>query len=93
MYDLITLSTNSSSIILTIECQGDTILITKKYVIVNNNIKYKITETGNFGNHSRTLGDEQYFVIGDNEAESIDSRFFGDVPYSNMIGRVRRVAF
>ncbi|MHB1535284.1 MAG: signal peptidase I [Acidimicrobiales bacterium] len=30
----------------------------------------------------------EYFMLGDNRSESCDSRYWGDVPRSNMVGRV-----
>jgi signal peptidase I len=35
-----------------------------------------------------TLGDKQYFVLGDNRNQSKDSRYFGAVDQSFLIGRV-----
>jgi signal peptidase I len=35
-----------------------------------------------------TLGDDQYFVMGDNRPSSLDSRSFGAVPATKIIGRV-----
>ena len=37
---------------------------------------------------SRTLGDNQYFVLGDNRDVSFDSEDFGPIPLSSIIGRV-----
>jgi signal peptidase I len=38
-----------------------------------------------------TLGPNQYFVLGDNRQNSIDSRIFGYVPRANVIGKAEIV--
>jgi len=38
-----------------------------------------------------TLGPNQYFVMGDNRQDSVDSRVFGYVPRSNIIGKAEFV--
>ena len=35
-----------------------------------------------------TLGPDEYFLMGDNRANSLDSRSFGPIPASQLIGRV-----
>ncbi len=38
-----------------------------------------------------TLGPKQYFVMGDNRQDSIDSRVFGYVPRANIVGKAEFV--
>jgi signal peptidase I len=40
---------------------------------------------------SITLGAKQYFVMGDNRQDSIDSRIFGSVPRANIVGKAEFV--
>ncbi len=40
------------------------------------------------GNVKITLGEKEYFVLGDNRPVSFDSRRWGVVPRSDIIGRV-----
>lgn len=40
------------------------------------------------GRDRRTLGTDEYYVMGDNRDASLDSRYFGAVPRDNLIGRV-----
>jgi len=40
------------------------------------------------GNIKITLGEDEYFVLGDNRAFSYDSRRFGSLPEDKIIGRV-----
>jgi signal peptidase I len=43
--------------------------------------------------HAITVPDGMIFVMGDNRGESDDSRFWGPVPRSSIIGRVDRCGF
>ncbi len=40
------------------------------------------------GRDRRTLGTDEYYVMGDNRDASLDSRYFGAVPRDHFIGRV-----
>lgn len=40
------------------------------------------------GRDRRTLGPDEYYVMGDNRDASLDSRYFGAVPRDNLVGRV-----
>jgi signal peptidase I len=39
------------------------------------------------------VGEDQYFMMGDNRDNSADSRYFGFVPRSDVVGRVQGIAF
>lgn len=44
-------------------------------------------------NLKQTMGEDQYFVLGDNREHSSDSREWGGVPMANIIGRAWLVVF
>jgi len=52
--------------------------------VLNESYINEVTE----GRDLRILGEDEYYVMGDNRDESLDSRFFGAVPLDHFIGRV-----
>jgi len=48
---------------------------------------------GGFRNRSISLGDREYYVLGDNRSHSSDSRSFGAVNRANIVGKVWLVAW
>lgn len=55
--------------------------------VVVNELEY-LNDVYTAGNKEVDLGQDEYFVLGDNRAASLDSRVFGIVPKRLIIGRV-----
>lgn len=75
---------------------GDTVVIKNNQVIVNGEVlneKYLATGTETLIKNSKTatlevkLNDNEYFVLGDNREHSSDSREWGILPKSMIIGK------
>jgi signal peptidase I len=54
---------------------------------------YLPPQTNTSGNITVLLKEDEYFVLGDNRENSLDSRSFGPVPRKNIIGKVFFRAF
>jgi signal peptidase I len=72
---------------------GDTIELRDGAVLINGQYLAEPYVNGAptlCGNYCRpfTLGPDEYFLMGDNRANSLDSRSFGPIPAGQLVGRV-----
>ena len=72
---------------------GETIHLEDGVLYVENGEKRVLDESDYLdqktpGELRETLGDNEYFVLGDNREASLDSRNWGTLPKDNIIGRV-----
>lgn len=72
-----TVEVNGTKVIITAE-DGTKIPLDEPYIQKENEKEDFVT---------LTLGSDEYFVMGDNRAESSDSRMWGPVPAENLIGK------
>jgi signal peptidase I len=74
----------------TVEIKDGKIIIDEvnKEQLILNESDYLASDVLTAGNLKITLGNEEYFVLGDNRPVSSDSRRWGVVPKSDIIGRV-----
>ena len=49
-----------------------------------------LTYSSQLRDHAITVGANSYFVMGDNRAESEDSRYLGDIDRGDLIGLISR---
>ena len=67
---------------------GDKVKIRNNKIYINNKIiedEYAYGETSDYD--EITLGDDEYFVLGDNRLISKDSRYFGAIKKSDIKGK------
>ena len=73
---------------------GDTVTVTADGVAVNGrrldvyrHAPHTETRAGNWPQKTYVLGEEEYFLLGDNFQHSVDSRFFGPVALRALCGK------
>lgn len=83
------LDTSTDFIKRVIGLPGDTIQTTSTEVIVDGQVLHEpyISRPFNFGSSAWKLGPDQYFVMGDNRDNSLDSRTWGPLDKSYIIGK------
>jgi signal peptidase I len=77
---------------------GETVKITGDHVVLFNEAtpegevldesSYLPSDVPTRGDRTIKLGEGEYFVLGDNRTASLDSRTFGPLPLTNIVGRV-----
>ena len=69
---------------------GDQVEINEKGIFVNNKL-YKETSDLGLPNTKIILKDNEYYVLGDNTDSSYDSRFYGPISNTQIIGKVIKI--
>lgn len=69
---------------------GETIEIRGAQVLINGRVLYEpyIKYPATYSMQPRTIGPEEYFVLGDGRNDSSDSHNWGNVPANTIIGKV-----
>ena len=88
-YDIVVFDKNDEQLIKRIiGLPGETIRYKNNLLYINDEIVediYAYGVTANF--QEKTLGSDEYFVMGDNRASSLDSRVLGPIKYSDIDGK------
>lgn len=95
---------DAKAVLRVVACPGDTVSVTEEGLKVNGYLQqedYAVGETLAFATSEAdaavetgtvtypiTLGADQYFLLGDNRENALDSRVFGPVSRSDLSGRV-----
>lgn len=94
-YDIVVIDTKSDELIKRVYgMPGEKISIENNVIYINDKKiedVYAYGETSNY--ESITLGDDEYFVLGDNRAVSLDSRTIGPVKKSQIKGTTNFIIY
>lgn len=66
---------------------GDNVIVGNGQVVVNDKYVHKSTNGARTGMLKQLVPDNMLYVMGDNEGHSFDSRTFGPVPMSSVVGK------
>ncbi len=86
-FDIVVLNYNGQKLVKrVIGLPGETILYKDNKLYINNE-EIKDVQTGyRTSDFSYVVGEDAYFVLGDNRVDSLDSRIFGEVSKDNIDG-------
>lgn len=94
-FDIVVIKTNGSYLIKrVIGMPGESIKYTNGKLYINEKViedKYSKSETEDF--YEVKIGDNDYFVMGDNRSVSKDSRLIGTVSRSQILGKTNIIIF